>query len=184
MEDIEFHLPTNAFDWNDWHHQAFEKFSRYKVTRERSFLRFFKELESYFGRVVRDSQSEEKARARLAALEIQWLTKKEEKLLADSKVVQYVEVKLTAAGCQTSYYPTNEQLVQAVAQREERPLFLKRWIHFPDGIPAEYDWTNPNELQQTIDITGTQTMTYARWLQAIEEEKATGHVGPLKSRFI
>jgi hypothetical protein len=181
LEEIEWSLPENAFDWNEEHHNSFEKFSRYKVTRERSFLRFYKELEAYFGRVLRDVEAREKARARSAALQLKWLNKEQERTAEARKVEQVVQVEIHDGKCKTTFYPTNEQLIGEVAARPKPVLFFTRWIQFADGVPPEYDWSNPDEMQQITETTGVQKMTYKRWLKLIEEEKINGHIGPLNT---
>jgi hypothetical protein len=51
LEEVEWELPANAWHWTDEHQKLYTNFSRYKTTAERSFLRFFKELQIYYKRL-------------------------------------------------------------------------------------------------------------------------------------
>lgn len=47
LENIEWELPANAYHWTEEHERLFRNFTRYKNSNERTFFRFFKELESH-----------------------------------------------------------------------------------------------------------------------------------------
>jgi hypothetical protein len=96
-----------------------------------------------------------------------------------------VEVEILEGRCRTSYYPTNEEILKWTAKRPEKPLYMSRYIVFPDGVPSEYDWTNTTPTQTTGTLHAVQKMSWERWLEVIEHEKSlgTGHIGPCRSIF-
>jgi hypothetical protein len=183
LEEVEWELPSNPNSWTEPNEKRFEKFTRYKTTAERAFSRNFRELEAHFDRIVRDDNTMRLAQVKLAAIEMKWLSKKEENAFETLKIKQYVEVKAVDGQYKTDWYPTNEELIEEVAKRPQPPLYITRFIHFADGVPAEYDWSKPNELQKHSKTTGLQKMTYTRWLRAIDDEKQSGHIGPLDNKF-
>ncbi len=180
LEQIAWSVPGHPSDWNDAHHASFEKFSRYKTTAERSFLRNYKELEAHYYRILRDSEARVKSCAKMAAIELKSLTKREEKALAELKVRQYVEVEIIDGKTQTSCYPSSEELAEKVAALPEPPLYVKRWIEFLRGIPEEYAWADPAGFHRFTPVAGIQRMKYEDWLRLVEREKAagSGHLSP------
>ncbi|MGI9075594.1 MAG: hypothetical protein ACR2JB_30670, partial [Bryobacteraceae bacterium] len=46
LEEVEWELPANAYDWTDEHHKLYSTTNRYKTTAERSFLRYFQRSRS------------------------------------------------------------------------------------------------------------------------------------------
>lgn len=180
LRDVERELPANPNHWKEADEKRFDRHTRYKTTAERSFFRHFKELEAHFDRIVRDDNARRLANIKAAAIEMKWLNKEEEKTAEKLKVDQYVEVKVVDGECTTSCYPSNEQVIEEIARRPNPPIFMTRWILFPDGVPAEYDWCNPNEVQKFAKTHANQKMLYTQWLRAIEKEKATGHLGPVQ----
>jgi hypothetical protein len=52
LAEVEWELPMNAYHWTDTHQRLLDNFTRYKVSAERSFLRYLKELEAHLKRLV------------------------------------------------------------------------------------------------------------------------------------
>ncbi len=183
LQDIECRLPGDAYLWTADHVQLFALFTRYKTTYERSFRSWFKDLEAHYNRLHRREQLDQIAFARLAAVDRKWLNKKEEETAKELKVRQVVEVEIVDGQCKTSYHPTNEEVKQQAAAQSDTPLFVSRWLLFPSGVPAEYDWSNPTAIQKTTSTNAVQKMSWNRWLELTEYEKSTGtgHAGPLTS---
>lgn len=179
LEAVEYELPADPNHWPEAGEKRFDRHMRYKTTAERSFFRHFKELEAHYDRMDRMEDARRLAKIKSAAIEMQWVTRKQEKTFEELKVEQVAEVQLVQGECRTTYYPTNEQIVEAVAKQPRAPLYIRRWINFPNGVPAEYAWSNPNIMQREVEARGSQTMLYPMWLQVIEKEKATGHIGPI-----
>jgi hypothetical protein len=50
LDDIVWELPANAYHWTEEHERLYRNFTRYKNSHERTFFRFFKELEAHFRR--------------------------------------------------------------------------------------------------------------------------------------
>lgn len=50
LDDIVWELPANAYHWTEEHERLYRNFTRYKNSHERTFFRFFKELEAHFHR--------------------------------------------------------------------------------------------------------------------------------------
>ena len=78
LEDVEWELPGNAYHWTEEHERLFRNFSRYKNAAERTFFRFFKELEAHFNRGTPSAEMKERARATAAGLDRPPVVKKEE----------------------------------------------------------------------------------------------------------
>ena len=181
LEEIEFNLPGNAWNWTEEHQQLFANFTRYKTTAERSFLRWYKEIEAHRGRQFREDQIREKARIAAAAVEVKWLTDKEIETNKALRVIQVVEVEVERGKCTTSCYPSNREITDFFANRQTPPIFVKRVIVFPDGVPPEYAWTDPKPVEKSKEPQAVQNMLWRRWLNVIDREEAlgTGHIGPM-----
>jgi hypothetical protein len=185
LEEIECRLPGDAWQWTPNHIQLFTTFSRYKTAAERTFARRFKEVEAYYTRLHRREHLDQLAFAKLAAIDLKWLNKQEQATAKKLKFEQVVEVEILEGRCQTSYYPTNQEMLEWAAKRPEKPLYMSRFIVFPDGVPSEYAWTNATPTQTTGTLHAVQKMSWERWLEVIEHEKSlgTGHIGPCRSIF-
>jgi hypothetical protein len=185
LEEIEYGLPGSACDWTPEHHHQFTTFSRYKTNAERTFERRFKEVEAYYTRQHRREHLNQLASAKLAAIELKWLNQQEQAAAKKLKFEQVVEVEILDGRCRTSFYPTNEEILTWAAKRPETPLYMSRYVVFPDGVPSEYAWTNAARNEKSEDPVAVQKMSWERWLQVIEHEKSsgTGHIGPCRSIF-
>ena len=179
LAEIEVHLPSNAWNWTDEHQRLFSNFSRYKTTAERALLRWYRELEAYQGRQFRDQQAAETLRIKTAAVELEWLKRKEKSAPEALKVRQLVQIEQQGERCLTSYYPSNEHILAAVRARPIQPLLFERTLEFLTGVPPEYDWTHPNLAQRSASCSAIQRFFYENWLEAAEREKTTGHAGPM-----
>ncbi len=180
LYEIECELPRNANRWTDENHKRFSNFSRYKTTDERRLTRFYKELEAYDNKVLRRNDAKDRLWVAVAKINAEWIRRKEEKMLDEMKIGQLVQVDIVDGKCVTNYYPTNKQLIEKASLLPKLPVLVTRWIQFTKEIPPEYAWTNPLEIQKDFGGEAVQRMAYDRWLQKIEEEKATGtgHIGP------
>ncbi|HEY7097263.1 MAG TPA: hypothetical protein VH437_11105, partial [Terriglobales bacterium] len=69
LDDIAWELPANAYHWTEEQERLFRNFTRYKNSHERTFFRFFKELEAHFQRNT--PPAEMKQRALVIAARIQ-----------------------------------------------------------------------------------------------------------------
>ncbi len=181
LEEVEWNLPSISYCWTEDNHKEFNNFTRYKTTTERAFYRAFKELEAYYGRLDRAEQLQRRAREETSKLHIQWCNREFKAAPEELKITQVVEVEVIDGQTVTSCYPTNQQLIEQVAKRPKPPVFLERFVTFSSGVPSEYAWANPNELQKLTETVGVQKMTYEWWLRLIKHEKAIGtrHIGPI-----
>ena len=50
LAEVEWELPMNAYHWTDTHQRLLGNFTRYKVSAERSFQRYLKDLEAHLRR--------------------------------------------------------------------------------------------------------------------------------------
>ena len=186
LEEIETRLPGDAWQWTPEHIHLFSTFSRYKTSAERAFSRRFKEVEAYYTRLHRREHLDQLAFAKLAAIDLKWLNQQEQKAAKKLKYEQIVEVEIVDGHCQTSCYPTNQEILEEWAtKRPEKPIVMSRYILFLDGVPSEYAWANPTPNDTTGTLHAVQKMTWEHWLKVIEHEKsqATGHIGPCRSIF-
>ncbi len=181
LEEIEWNLPGNAWNWTEEHQKLFANFTRYKTTAERSFNRAYKEMEAHRGRQFRDEQIREKARIAAAAVELRWLTKQEINTNRALKVTQFVEIEVEGGECITSCYPTNQEITDFYEKRQTPPILVKRFLVFLDGVPPEYGWIGPKHVEKSEEPQAVQNMLWPRWLEVIgrEEASGTGHVGPM-----
>jgi len=179
LQEIESHLPGNAWNWTEEHQQLYSNFTRYKTTAERSLIRWYKELEAYQGRELRYEQAREALRAKTAAVQLAWMKGREQTLTEDFKINQLVQVEKKNGRCVTSYYPSNQKILDDIATRSHQPLLLKRSIEFLQGVPPEYSWAQPDIMQRTASCSAVQRFFYKDWLAAIKREESTGHAGPI-----
>jgi hypothetical protein len=182
LDEIEWQLPANVHDWTEDHHKRLVNFNRYHTTAERSFLRYFKEIEAYYHRNHRDDQARQLAFAKLAGIQFKSLDKADKSALKDLRAEQIVEVELVDGSCESTYYPSNEEVIDKAAKRPRPPLYISRSILFPDGIvPAEYAWAQPVPIKEGLIAQVLQRMLWPQWLELIEREES-GHAGPIHKR--
>jgi hypothetical protein len=92
---------------------------------------------------------------------------------------QVVEVQLIDGTCETTYYPSNQEVIDIAAKLPTPPLYISRSILFVDGIvPAEYAWAQPVPIKEGLIRQALQRMLWPQWLELIEREQS-GHVGPI-----
>jgi hypothetical protein len=184
LHQTESSLPADPCAWSPEHHKSFQNFTRYKTAAERTFFRWYKALETHHNREFHREQLAERARARAAALNIQWLNKQEQKAAArDLRIRQYVQIDGDDQVCATTLAPTNERIKKMAAARPEPPQIITRYLIFNNGIPPAYRWMKPDLVQRDFEIVGIQTMLYTDWLEIVEREQAAGngHLGPAPS---
>ena len=180
LEEVEHRMPCDAGLWTRDQDKRFSNALRYQTTAQREFFRWFKSLEQHFQHIHRDEQAKQLALSKMAAIELQWIERKEKQGVAkDLRLRQTVEVEVIDGKSRSSYYPTNQELLDLAARRSETPLYVARCIVFPDNIiPSEYAWTNACRDHNSAHpefLEATQKMSWQRWLQLIEYEKSLGH---------
>ena len=183
LDAIEFELPANPCDWNDAHHKQLALFTRYKTTAERSFLRYFKEIEAHYHRVHREEDARRLMLAKIADVEFEPLSASKQARIEKLRMDQIVEIEIIDGECVTSFYPPNEELIQAAAQHPAPPLYIARLLYFVDGVPPEYVWAQPAQPGSNKPPRVIQRMIWSDWLAAIEREKITSHAGPIPSSW-
>ena len=142
-------------------------------------------MEAYYSRQHRREHLNQLASAKRAAIELKWLNEQEQAAAKKLKFEQIVEVEILDGQCKTSYYPSNEEILGWSTKNPYTPLYMSRFLTFPDGVPREYAWTNPVcDHQAEGGPTAVQKMSWERWLQIIEREKSlgTGHIGPCRDK--
>jgi len=183
LDEIEWQLPGNAHCWTEDQQKRYATFSRYYTTAERSFLRNFKEVEAFYHRTHRDEHARQLAFARLAAIEFKRLDKADEAALKQVRVEQVIEVEVVEGECITSFYPSDQEMIETAAKSPTPPLYVARRILFPCGfVPAEYAWANPVRLKEGEVPESLQRMLWPQWLELIQREESTGagHIGPIR----
>ncbi len=93
---------------------------------------------------------------------------------------QWVEITVRDGITSTSLTPSNEKLIERGQTMYPPPELVYRRLHFPHGIPAEYDWISPDPQFRKYGGGGIQRMSVDSWLDLIDEEKLApaGHIGP------
>ncbi|HEX3682628.1 MAG TPA: hypothetical protein VHU83_08785 [Bryobacteraceae bacterium] len=180
LHQVQTRLPYDAWLWTDENHKLLANTMRYKTTAERAFFRWYKALEAHYNREFHRQELAERARARAAALNFQWLNKREQRAAENLKIKQYAQIFGDDDRCATVLVPSNEQIKATVAARPEPPEIITRLLYFTNGVPAAYDWLNPTPVQCGFETVGLQTMLYSDWLKQIDAEQlaGTGHLIP------
>lgn len=180
LDQIERRLPADAGDWTDSNQKTYSNFLRYKTAAERSYLRAFKELETHVRRDAADAEANRRALAQSARIFLRWVHRAANCQSDRAHIRQWVEIEKNPDGARTSLYPTNQQIQKRVASRPRPPVFLTRTLEFPLGVPPEYAWAFPDDVQQLTGVRAEQTVLYDDWLRLIARESAStgGHVGP------
>jgi hypothetical protein len=184
LEEVEFELPGNAWNWTGEHQKLYAIFTRYKTTAERSFSRWYKEMETYRGRQFREEQIREKALIAAAQVDLKWLDKEQARTSAKQIFDQTIEIGVDEKGrCYTDYFPTNQETLELIDSKSYTPVLMKRTLFFLNGVPPEYAWAGSAQPTESGILTAQQKMTWTRWLEIIDREEAsgTGHLGPLYS---
>lgn len=98
-----------------------------------------------------------------------------------STLEQWIEVRIVDGKTVTTLYPPNKQLVKDGKKIWPPPDVVYRRFHFPDGVPAEYYWTSPDDAERhQMGGCGIQRMSTGTWLEVIRREahNRAGHLGP------
>ncbi|MBV8071560.1 MAG: hypothetical protein JO270_16745 [Acidobacteriaceae bacterium] len=182
VEEVEGSLPGDAAHWTDDQQKRFSTFLRYRTAAERSFLRFYKEVEAYYDKQFKKEQARERAFARMAAIEARFLRELERrKIVQDYTLVQHADITVATDGsCTTTCVPSNERLIDRAAGMKSQPILVIRYLHFDNGIPPAYSWLAPNHVQKETGQICKQTLEYQDWLELIRQEQANpgGHLQP------
>lgn len=184
LEEVEYELPGNAWNWTGEHQKLYANFSRYKTTAERSFRSAYKEMEALRGRQLREEQMRDKALVAFAEVDLKWLNKQQAEASSKQLFEQVVEVDVDEQGnCLTDCYPTNDEILQAMNKKPYTPVLMQRTIIFLKDVPPEYSWTHPQKSADSENLIAQQKMSWDRWRELIQIEKAcrNGHLGPLYS---
>ena len=59
LAEVEWELPMNAYHWTETHQKLLHNFTRYKVSAERTFQRYWKDLEAHRALAARCARREE-----------------------------------------------------------------------------------------------------------------------------
>jgi hypothetical protein len=93
-------------------------------------------------------------------------------------IEQWVEVQAVDGEVVTQFYPSNEELEQMIEGDEPKPTLVYRRLSFPDGVPAQYQWTTPRTGHATNGGMAIQRMTVETWLSMRDKERKSGHAEP------
>ena len=184
VEEVEFNLPGNAWNWTEEHQKLYANFTRYKTTAERSFARWFKEMEAHRGRQFREEQLRDQAQRAAAQVDLEWLNKEQARCKQTQIFNQTIEIGVDETGaCYTDCFPTNGEILDLIETKAYTPVLMKRTLFFLNGVPPEYSWAQLQQPTDTATPTAQQKMTWTRWLDLIAREEASGsgHIGPLYS---
>lgn len=163
LHTVQVDLPEDPRLWQPDHHHRIALFMRYQTTAERSFNRALARLQSH-QKIQRNSEDVVPPKAQ----------KKE--VTKDPVVVeQWVEVRRIENQVITEFYPPNEEFEQQIKAADPKPDLVYRRLFFPDGVPAAYQWTRPQNGQATNGGLAIQRMTVETWLSLRDKERETGH---------
>ncbi len=98
------------------------------------------------------------------------------------RLEQWAEIRIINGKTVTTLHPSNEDLIRKGQAMLPPPDRVIRRLHFPDGIPPEYEWTGvENEDHRKYGGLALQRMTVDMWLDAMkrEAENGGGHLSPV-----
>jgi hypothetical protein len=183
LDEIEHRLPGDTHCWTEDQHKRYATFTRYYTTAERRFLRNFKEVEAFYHRIHRDDHVRQLAFAKLAAVEFKRLDKADAAALENVRIEQVIEVEVVDGACCTSFYPSDDEVIESAAKRPVPPLYIVRRILFASGfVPPEYAWATSVRFKEGEFPHTMQRMLWPQWLDLVKREAftATGHIGPVR----
>jgi hypothetical protein len=176
----------SALAWTEEEHKEMERFTRYKNTAERSFVRAANTVEQVVKRRRNRTQEREnpslrsglRSSAEGSAQVEEKVPEVESKPQAIHVLDQWADIVIEGGGTVTKVEPSNEQLLEDRGMMKPPPEQVCRRFHFRDGTPDEYAWCRESDEQRTTRGWGLQQMTMETWLAAIEREQAagTGHL--------
>ncbi|MGC2660582.1 MAG: hypothetical protein WA324_21715 [Bryobacteraceae bacterium] len=184
--DTQAALPRNPMEWTDEHHRKLALFLRYQTTAERSHQRALAKLTSYlrlqqFRTRLQEQQAAAKrtadapvtpapAVAATASVKEKDAKKPEKPVIVE----QWIEVRNVDNQMVVDFYPTNDELAVEIEQKKVKPTLLYRRLHFPNGVPAYYQWVRPRKGMATRGGMAMQRMTLETWEELREVERKTG----------
>jgi hypothetical protein len=168
---VQVDLPEDPRLWGPEDHHQIALFTRYQTAAERAYHRALARLRSYHKDQVRKqqiSEDEGKKEDMKAA--------RAPKQAYEEPVVmeQWVEVRRIDNKVVTQFFPPNDELEQMINEAEPKPTLVYRRLFFPDGVPAQYQWTRPRKGQGTNGGLAVQRMTVETWLSLRAKERASG----------
>ena len=89
-------------------------------------------------------------------------------------VEQWIEVRNVDNQMVVDFYPTNDELAVRIEQKKVKPTLLYRRLHFPNGVPAYYQWVRPRKGMAARGGMAMQRMTLETWEGLREVERKTG----------
>jgi hypothetical protein len=156
--------------WSDEDHHQIALFTRYQTAAERTYNRALAQLQSYQRARERAQQKELQTSQEAKA------PKAPKKEVIEEPVIleQWVEVRRIDNKVVTEFYPPNDEMEQMIAESDPKPTLVYRRLFFPDGVPAQYQWTRPRKGQATNGGLAIQRMTLETWLGLREKERKSG----------
>jgi hypothetical protein len=186
---IEQKLSQDPLEWSEEDHKKLERFTRYRTTAERGFHRARNAVEQ----TRKNRLLEEQRRIKLDLVLRQEKEQEDKKVKnnldpdifkapekADLAEVQSIDICLGGDGkTVTSFYPSNEELLEQSKTADPPIRRILRIVYFPDfidGLPPEYEWLD--EELPGISTSREQMLSFDEWLAAVEREKraGTGHL--------
>ncbi|MGC2661928.1 MAG: hypothetical protein WA324_28545, partial [Bryobacteraceae bacterium] len=89
-------------------------------------------------------------------------------------VEQCVKVRNIDNQMVVDFCTTNDELAAEIEQKKVEPTLLYRRLHFPNGVPAYYQWVRPRKGMATRGGMAMQQMTLETWDELREVERQTG----------
>jgi hypothetical protein len=168
---VQVDLPEDPRLWNPEDHHQIALFTRYLTAAERTFHRALAQLRSYHkDRVRKDQLPKEPERSQNMKAAKAPKQAKEEPVVME----QWVEVRRIDNKVVTQFFPPNDELEQMIAEAEPKPALVYRRLFFPDGVPAQYQWTNPRKGQAATGGLAIQRMTVETWQSLRAKERESG----------
>ena len=105
---------------------------------------------------------------------------KKKKLARPVTVDQWIEVTHENGVTTSTYYPPNDELEKYRLDMDPAPSLVYRRINFINGIPHEYDWTQPDEDVRLYGGHFLHRVLIEEWPQVMQDERefGGGHVVP------
>ncbi|HEX4228333.1 MAG TPA: hypothetical protein VHZ07_06665 [Bryobacteraceae bacterium] len=168
---VQFDLPEDPRLWRPEDHHQIALFTRYQTAAERTYHRALARLRSYHKDQVRKDQivKEEGKKEDMKAARAPKQAHEEPVVME-----QWVEIRRIDNKVVTQFFPPNDELEQMINEAEPRPTLVYRRLFFPDGVPAQYQWTRPRKGQATNGGLAMQRMTVETWRSLRAKERESG----------
>ena len=89
---------------------------------------------------------------------------------------QWIEIARKDGKTVCTFYPPNAEFERLRHELDPPPVLIYRRLNFINGVPREYEWTNPTVSVRQFGGHYLHRLTIDEWLSALEQERHEGNV--------